>query len=231
MLVKMVCPQCGAPMEAGYAGDFFFCRYCGARIMNTTQKYSVTQNINVGGTVIHKFDNTGKPNLCINYSSKSQDVGMKVRIVSTNEKSFFVNGQSISFRLPCGEQKIVLKIGKINYNRTLYMPENNDLVTIYASWNGRAHIKIDQPAYTPAQNVAPQTPAFPAAQASSAVQTTVTKTCSSCGTPANMNAKFCVRCGAPFSADHAMRCPNCGKELTMTERFCMGCGLKNPFLL
>lgn len=218
MLVKMICSQCGAPMEFDDSRNVVFCQYCGNKMVNLAQRVEVTQNINMSGTVVHRFDNIGKPNLIINYSSKSMDVGMKIRIVSTNEKSFFVNGQSISYHLPFGEQKIVLKIGKINYNRQVYLPENNAPVTIYASWNGRAHITIDQPPYEKPQPVQP-VPMYRAM-----------KVCSLCNSAVSVGSKFCTKCGAPFKTQNTLLCPVCGRTLSTTDRFCVGCGTKNPFV-
>ena len=70
---------------------------------------------------------------------------MVVRIVDTNQKAFFINGQNMAFHLSPGKHDIVLKIGRKNYNRTIYVPDDYTPVNIYASFDGRARITIDQP--------------------------------------------------------------------------------------
>ena len=147
MLMKMICPQCGAQLEMDVTDSFMYCKYCGTRIENVAQKIEIKQDVNVnyGGTVIHKHDRSGEPNLYISYTSVNPQVSMVIRLVSTNQKTTVISGQKLSFRLLPGNHVIVLKIGKINYNRTVYIPENNEPVNIYASWNGRAQITIDQP--------------------------------------------------------------------------------------
>lgn len=90
-------------------------------------------------------NNQFKPNLFINYSTINMAVTMIVRIVATGVKNQYMNGQGFAYRLAPGWNDLVLKIGKKNYARKVYINENNDPVTIYASWNGRAHISINQP--------------------------------------------------------------------------------------
>lgn len=188
MLVKMVCPQCGASLEADDTREFLFCNYCGTQIMNAAQRYEVTQNVNVGGTVVHRYDNAGKPNLIVNFTSTHPAVGLKMRFVYNKQLSYLLNGQTMSFHMPYGQQSIVLKIGKINYNRTVYFPEDNAPVTIYASWNKRAHITIDQPPYQPPAPPMPQPIAAPAPAANRIF-------CPKCGKPMDPSLVFCSVCG------------------------------------
>ena len=101
MLMTMVCPQCGAQLQMDESEKFMFCSHCGTRIENIAQKVEIKQDINVnyGGTVIHKQDRSGEPNLYISYSSTDTRVPMVIRLVSTNQKSTFISGQKLSFRL------------------------------------------------------------------------------------------------------------------------------------
>ncbi len=46
------------------------------------------------------------------------------------------------------------------------------------------------------------------------------RTCASCGTPNEEDARFCEGCGASL----ARTCATCGVEATATARFCRGCG-------
>ncbi len=57
---------------------------------------------------------------------------------------------------------------------------------------------------------------------------TASKICPQCGRPNNVEAKFCMGCGAPL-ADAAMPadgkyCPSCGAWNTQDAAFCMECG-------
>ena len=86
-----------------------------------------------------------EPNLYISFNTTDPSVGMVTRIVSTGVKNTYINGQTLSFHLAQGSQTIVLKIGSRNYNRNIVIPPDHSPVRIYASYNGRAHITIDQP--------------------------------------------------------------------------------------
>ena len=150
MLITMVCPQCGGQMQIENNQDHIFCPYCGTRIEN------VAQRVEVSGTVHHVMDHTGEPNLIISYGSTHRDVVLVTRIVETGEKNTMVSGQRMSYHLSQGRHQIVLKIGNINYNRTIYIPRDNSPVRIVCSYNGRASISIDQPSGTPAEAAAVQ---------------------------------------------------------------------------
>lgn len=145
MLVKLICPQCGAQMQTDSSRQSIFCMHCGCRIENLVQRIDVNQNINQ--TVRHITDRSNDPNLYIDYNTIDPEVVMVVRIVSTGQKMTYLNGQSMSYHLPKGLQKIVLKIGSRNYDREIYIPEDNSPVRINASYSGRANIYIDQPNY------------------------------------------------------------------------------------
>lgn len=146
MIVKMKCPQCGAPMEIDDQQEQAFCSYCGTKVANLKEKVEITQNVNVSGTVRHVMDRSTEPNLYISYATAVPTVVMVVRIVDTGTKNTYLNGQTQSYHLTQGEHTIVLKIGKKNYNRTIVIPADNSPVRINAAYTGkRAEITIDQP--------------------------------------------------------------------------------------
>ncbi|MBR6321887.1 MAG: DUF4352 domain-containing protein [Lachnospiraceae bacterium] len=137
MLVKMICPRCGASLEIDDAESMMTCKYCGYQQANLTEKVEVT----------HKVDRSNEPNLCITYNTINPNVQMVTRIVSTGQKNTYVNGQTMTFHLPAGPQEVILKIGKKNYSRNIVIPEDNQPVRISASFSGRANIGVDQPTY------------------------------------------------------------------------------------
>ena len=145
MLIDMKCSNCGAHMQFDNTREFMFCEYCGHRVANVNEQVNINQQVNVSGTVYHVQDRSNEPNLYISYNTSNPKVGMVTRIVSTGVKSTYVNGQTLSFHLNQGRQLIVLKIGSRNYNREVVIPPDNSPVRIYASFNGRARISIDQP--------------------------------------------------------------------------------------
>ena len=126
----MMCPNCRAKMQFDESRDIGFCPYCGGKV---SRGFSYVQNI------------PDQPNVFISFSSINPAVGMVTRIVSTGVKNTYVNGQTISFHLAPGPQNIVLKIGRKNYGRNIVVPSDNTPVRIYASYDGRARIAIDQP--------------------------------------------------------------------------------------
>ena len=175
MLVNMKCPSCGATMDFDDSKESMDCPYCGSKVANITEQVNITQNVNVSGTVVHVQDRSNDPNLFITYNSNNPSVGMVSRIVTTGVKGSYVNGQTQSYHLSQGPHTIILKIGKKNYSRDIVIPPDNQPVRIYASFNGRAQISVDQPniTSTPAgvaaggagqvavNNVAPKAPGKP----------------------------------------------------------------------
>ncbi len=146
MLVKLLCPQCGAAMEIDDQQEQIYCSHCGTKIANIREKVEITQNVNVSGTVRHVMDRSNEPNLYISYATANPSVVMVVRIVDTGTKNTYLNGQTQTYHLRQGRHDIVLKIGKKNYNRTIIIPEDNAPVRINAAFTGRrAEITIDQP--------------------------------------------------------------------------------------
>ena len=133
------CTSCGATFsQFKNSTNFAFCTYCGGKVVNVTEPKDGNINYNTQR-------NSNAPNLYISYASINPNVFMVTRIVSTGAKHTYVNGQTLPFRLAQGPQTIILKIGKKNYSREIVIPSNNTPVRIYASYNGRAQITIDQP--------------------------------------------------------------------------------------
>lgn len=130
MLVDLMCPNCRAKLQFNDSKEVGFCPYCGEKI---NRSFS------------HMQSGPDQPNVFISYSSINPAVRMVTRIVSTGVKNTYANGQTMSFRLAPGPQTIVLKIGRKNYARNIVVPSDNTPVRIYASFNGRAQIAIDQP--------------------------------------------------------------------------------------
>ncbi|MFP4345862.1 MAG: S8 family serine peptidase [Anaerolineales bacterium] len=51
--------------------------------------------------------------------------------------------------------------------------------------------------------------------------------CSTCGTTARPNARFCARCGTPLLREERVEsCPSCGAQIKERSRFCPRCGTK-----
>ena len=135
MLIDKRCPNCGKRIQFEDTMDSMFCPFCRSVVTNDIDDEDDYQD----------DYSSNEPNLYISYNSTDSSVGMVTRIVSTGVKNTYISGQTLSFHLASGTQTIVLKIGRINYNRTITIPEDNSPVRIYASFNGRAHISIDQP--------------------------------------------------------------------------------------
>lgn len=145
MIINMKCPSCGATMQFDDTKSVMDCPYCGGQVANIAEQVNITQNVNVSGTVVHVQDRSNDPNLFITYNTNNPSVGMISRIVDTGAKGSYVNGQTLSYHLSQGPHTVVLKIGKKNYNRDIVIPPDNQPVRIYASFNGRAQISVDQP--------------------------------------------------------------------------------------
>lgn len=140
-LVALKCPSCGAEMTVDDSQTSIFCQYCGTKIEIIPERIEVNQNVNI------RVDHSNEPNLIINYSSVHPKVLLVARIASTGQKAVYMNGQTASYHLPAGKQVIVLKIGKKNYKRVVYITPQNGPVIINCSYVGRAQIMIDQPPY------------------------------------------------------------------------------------
>ena len=125
MLVKLQCPQCRAQMEIDDQQEHIFCSFCGTKIANLREKVEITQNVNVSGTVRHVMDRSNEPNLYISYATANSSVVMVVRIVDTGTKNTYFNGQTQTYHLSPGRHDIVLKIGRKNYDRTVFIPADN----------------------------------------------------------------------------------------------------------
>jgi len=47
--IKMNCPSCGAPVENSSDNEFFFCEYCGTKIVKDKQFIEISTNISIDG--------------------------------------------------------------------------------------------------------------------------------------------------------------------------------------
>lgn len=148
-MVNMRCPQCGAELSVENDITNAFCKYCGHEMVQDTSNISVSQDVNINQTVnvVHTIDRSNEPNLYINFMSVNPKIMLVTRIADTGQKNTYISGQTMTFRLTPGRHVVVLKIGKRNYNRTIFIPENNQPVRINASFSGVANINIDQPEY------------------------------------------------------------------------------------
>lgn len=144
MLVNVMCPYCKNTTKYDETQEYMFCPSCGGRITFDSKPECDEQMIK-SNMPITTQDQVEKPNLIISYNTTNSAIGMVTRIVSTGVKNQYGNGQSISFHLNPGQQQIILKIGAKNYARDIVIPKDNTLVRVYASFNGRAQISIDQP--------------------------------------------------------------------------------------
>ena len=133
MYIKTVCPQCGAMDDMDDSREFQFCRYCGTQV-NIRSAACAGQAVSTGANT---DPNGEQPNLTIQYYSINPGVTMIVRFLFSGQVQYFVSGQSFSFRLPFGTHRLTLQIGRKNYARDIFLPDNNGTVSIYASWDGR----------------------------------------------------------------------------------------------
>lgn len=142
------CASCGSSLaHFDNSKRFAFCPYCGGDVYKAGGQRQATPAYKMSDNQSNKRRNNNEPNLFISYTTINPSIGMVTRIVSTGVKNSYSNGQTLSFHLPQGHQTIVLKIGLKNYSRDIVIPASNSPVRIYASFNGRAQISIDQPAY------------------------------------------------------------------------------------
>ena len=144
---NMKCSNCGGTMMRDNTTGLVVCQFCGSSNATNPSPRTANQQTNSGMPVNNTQAVANTPNLFISFNTSDPRVGMVTRIVSTGVKSSYTNGTTLSYVLTQGPQTIVLKIGRINYNRDIVIPANNTPVKIYASYNGRAQISIDQPAY------------------------------------------------------------------------------------
>lgn len=146
MLVQMECPQCGAKLEIDETRERAFCSYCGAELINFTERVEINQNINVSGTVIHKADRSNEPNVIIDFATSDLTVAMIVAFSTSKIKRNLTNGQTAALRLPLGQCKVDFNIGERSYSRTIWVVEEAP-VRINASHFGHNEIDIEQPAH------------------------------------------------------------------------------------
>ena len=146
MLVKLICPQCGGKMEVDENQEKAFCSFCGAELVNLTQKIDISQTVNVTGTVVTKADRSHEPNLIIDFSCEEPDGRMIISFDNTKMKRVINNGQTASMRLPLGHCVAEMDLAGRSYKRDLWIVEDAP-VRINASAFGRREIVIEQPPY------------------------------------------------------------------------------------
>ena len=201
MYIKMQCPQCGMIDDMDDSRQFQYCRFCGRQVnvrdaAYTAQAAQATPNMPAADS----------PNLNIQYYSINPGVTMIVRFLFSGQVQYFVSGQRFSFRIPYGSHRITLQIGRKNYARNIFLPDNNAQVNIYASWDGRAHIEIVNPPYAPPAPVQQvvyvpvQTPMNTPAPAPAPMPGNG-KICPQCGTVNDPGYVFCVQCAARLEAE------------------------------
>ena len=128
------CPNCGAQADP----NDNFCTRCGSRISTSNQP--ITNPIN-------NFTKNNEPNLIISYTSINASIMAILVIKSLNVRLTMLSGQTLTFHLPEGEHRIVLKIGRTNHNIPIYILPSNQTVRINGSFTGRPQVHIDQPSY------------------------------------------------------------------------------------
>lgn len=141
---KIFCSQCGGELDRPVNRDFTFCKYCGNKVECAGHAPSAQTET----PSVPTYADTNEPNLIITYTSTHPGVRLVTRIASTGQRNVFSNGQAMGFRLPKGRHIIVLKIGKHNHNREIFITDDNRPVRIDAGFSGRSFINIDQPLYT-----------------------------------------------------------------------------------
>ncbi len=151
MLIKLVCPNCGAPMDVDDSKSVIFCSNCGTKMLNQQEVVQIQQHV----VVEHKQEKDPHT-LIVNYTASDMNVKLVVLVRAIKRKDVLISGQQMKYILAPGQYVIVLKIGKINYNRTIVVPKDGTPVEIHASWAGRANISIDQPLYDPSEIEVPQ---------------------------------------------------------------------------
>ena len=150
MLIKLVCPNCGAPMDVDDSKSVIFCSNCGTKMLNQQEVVQIQQHV----VVEHKTEKDPHT-LIVNYTASDMNVKLVVLVRAIKRKDVLISGQQMKYILAPGQYVIVLKIGKINYNRSIVVPKDGTPVEIHASWAGRANISIDQPLYDPSEIEAP----------------------------------------------------------------------------
>lgn len=150
MLINLVCPNCGAPMEVDDSNTTISCPHCGNKVINQKEVIQVEQHV-----VVEHKKAKDPHTLIVNYKSSDKSVKLVIAISAIKRKDVIISGQKMQYILAPGQYRIVLKIGKINYNRDIVVPKDGTPVEIIASWAGRANISIDQPLYDPSEVSAP----------------------------------------------------------------------------
>ena len=217
MIVKTVCPQCNNEIDFDDARDFMFCYICGSKINHPNK---AAQDAQLSDQAEDKESVPAAqpapapapqpapapapapqpapapalhPNLTIHFASVNPAIGMTVHFYATNQMVYFMTGQQYTANLPAGIHQLLFRIGRREYSRTIFVRDEKSPVTIYASWDGHAHITIDQPPYGP---VVPVQPAPAPVYYAAPTPALGAIFCHACGKQLEADASFCTRCGA-----------------------------------
>ena len=156
---SMVCPRCKGKLVTE-DGEVYDCPYCDYQeidfeVRNRRLELEAEKQREEDARLaklqrekderrLQRTDPSGNT-LIVHYTTNNPGVNMVVRLADSRQKDIMTNGQTLKFRLAPGQHVIVLKIGKINHNKTFIVPKSKEYVEINASWTGRPSIIVDQP--------------------------------------------------------------------------------------
>lgn len=148
MSVRVYCQNCGAEHIIDDNRESVFCSNCGASVTNTAFNGYEAQNAYAANEGANSISEYNSPNLYISFATVNNDVKMVVKVVDSGQKNYYLNNQTLSYQLAPGMHQLIFIIGSKSYSRTIYVSNAGEPVKVYASWNGRAMINIDQPSNT-----------------------------------------------------------------------------------
>lgn len=143
MIIQLKCPQCGAVLNVDRNREFFFCQYCGTKLMNIKEEKTVNinQNVHHSGTVFYQRDTRNDPNLYIEYSTLRPQ--FPCMITFQRERWILGQGERQSYKLAPGEYVLKFQVAKRSWKRKIIIPENNMPVHIKVVYANRVSIYID----------------------------------------------------------------------------------------
>lgn len=141
MIIHLKCPACGNVFDYDDTVAKMFCPHCGQKVAYVGHKNPVAPAPMPAASPAMP---NASGNLIINYTSSHPNVLLVTRIPVTGQKDICTGGRSLSYQLPIGSHKIVLKIGKINYNRLIVINSLRDVVVVNCGYAGRAFINIEE---------------------------------------------------------------------------------------